>query len=53
VAGLAVAEDQIRSQAAARKMALPQYRSLLQKQYKNVMATLKAASAAWEKNNAT
>jgi len=51
--GLAVAEDQIRSQAAARKMALPQYRSLLQKQYKDVMATLKAASAAWEKNNAT
>ena len=51
--GLAVAEDQIRSQAAARKMALPQYRALLQKQYKDVMATLKAASSAWEKNNAT
>jgi len=51
--GLALAEDQIRNQAAARKIPLPQYRSLLQKQYKDVMATIKEASAAWEKNNAT
>jgi hypothetical protein len=51
--GLSVADDQLRGEAAARKMSLPQYRSLLQKQYKDVMSTLKAANAAWEKSNAT
>ena len=51
--GLAVADDRLRNQATARKMALPQYRSLLQKQYKDVMSTLKAANAAWEKSNAS
>lgn len=51
--GLAVAEDQMRDSAAASKLSLPQYRSMLQKKYKDVMVTLKAASAAWEKNHAT
>lgn len=51
--GLSAAEDQVRSRAVARGMVLPQYRSILQKKYKDVMATLKAASAAWEKNHAT
>ncbi len=51
--GLAAAEDQVRSQSAARKLAVAQYRSILQKKYKDVMVTLKEASAAWEKNHAT
>lgn len=51
--GLAVAEDQMRDSAVASKLSLPQYRSMLQKKYKDVMVTLKAASAAWEKNHAT
>lgn len=51
--GLAAAEDQMRDSAAASKLSLPQYRSMLQKKYKDVMVTLKAASAAWEKNHAT
>jgi hypothetical protein len=51
--GLSAAEDQVRSQAVARGMVAGQYRSMLQKKYKDVMATLKAASAAWEKNHAT
>src|SRR4029077_19490572 len=42
--GLSAAEDQLQSQAAARGMAAAQYRSILQKKYKDVMATLKAAS---------
>jgi N-acetylmuramoyl-L-alanine amidase len=51
--GLSIAEDRLRSQAIARRMPESQYRSLLEKNYKDVMATLKAASAAWEKNDAT
>ena len=51
--GLALAEDQVRSQSAARKLEVAQYRSILQKKYKDVMVTLKEASAAWERNHAT
>jgi len=50
--GLSLAEDQIRSQAAAQGLPVPQYRSILQKKYKEIIATLKA-SAAKEKNHAT
>jgi len=51
--GLAVAENQIRAQSAARKLGVAEYRSMLQRKYKDVMVTLKEASAAWEKNHAT
>jgi len=51
--GLALAEDQMRAQAAAQGLPVPQYRSILQKKYKEIMATLKASSAAREKSNAT
>jgi len=50
--GLSLAEDQIRSQAAAQGLPVPQYRSILQKKYKEIIATLKA-SAAKEKSHAT
>jgi hypothetical protein len=50
--GLGLAEDQIRSQAAAQGLPVPQYRSILQKKYKEIIATLKA-SAAKEKSHAT
>ena len=51
--GLALAEDQIRAQAAARGIPLHQYRSILQKKFKEIVATLKASSAAKEKSHAT
>lgn len=50
--GLGLAEDQIRSEAAAQGLPVPQYRSILQKKYKEIMAALKA-SAAKEKSHAT
>jgi hypothetical protein len=49
--GLSLAEDQIRSQAAAQGLPVPQYRSILQKKYKEIMTTLKAS--AKEKSHAT
>jgi hypothetical protein len=51
--GLALAEDQMRAQAAAQGLPVSQFRSILQKKYKEVMATLKAISAAKEKSHAT
>lgn len=51
--GLAVAEDQLRAQAAAQGLTVPQYRSILRKQYKQLIATLKAGSAAKEEDHAT
>jgi hypothetical protein len=43
--GLALAEDQMQTQAAARGLSLRQYRAILQKTYKEILAALKAASA--------
>lgn len=51
--GLALAEDQMRSQAVAKGLSVPEYRSILRKKYKEVMAALKAISAAKEKSHAT
>jgi len=50
--GLSLAEDQIRSQAAAQGLPVPEYRSILRKKYKEIIATLKA-SAAKETSHAT
>ena len=50
--GLSLAEDQIRSQAAAQGLPVPEYRSILQKRYKEIIATLKA-SGAKETSHAT
>jgi len=50
--GLGLAEDQIRSQAAAQGLPVPEYRSILQKKYKEIIATLKA-SGAKETSHAT
>jgi hypothetical protein len=43
--GLALAEDQMQTQAAARGLSVHQYRAILQKTYKEILAALKAASA--------
>jgi N-acetylmuramoyl-L-alanine amidase len=43
--GLALAEDQMQTQAAARGIPVSRYRAILQKQYKEVLAALKAAAA--------
>jgi hypothetical protein len=51
--GLALAEDQLRAQAAAQGLPVPRYRSMLQKKYKEIIATLKASSAAKENSHAT
>jgi len=51
--GLALAEDQMRAQAAAQGLPVPQFRSMLQKKYKEIIATLKASSAPKEKSHAT
>jgi len=51
--GLALAEDQIRTQAAAQGLPVPQYRSMLQKKYKEIIAALKANAAAKENTHAT
>jgi hypothetical protein len=48
--GLALAEDQLRTQATAQGLRLPQYRSLLRKNYKQIITTLKAASAKEERH---
>jgi len=51
--GLALAEDQIRTQAAAKGLPFSKYRLLLRKQYKDIMKTLKTASDAKEERHAT
>jgi N-acetylmuramoyl-L-alanine amidase-like protein len=51
--GLAMAEDQIRTEAAARGLPLSRYRSILQKKYKEILATLRALSATKETDHAT
>ncbi|HLK18030.1 MAG TPA: peptidoglycan recognition family protein [Bryobacteraceae bacterium] len=48
--GLAVAEDQLRTQATAQGLRPAQYRSLLRKHYKEIITTLKAASAKEERH---
>jgi len=44
--GLALAQDQMQTQAAARGLSVSQYRAILQKKYKEILAALKAAEAA-------
>jgi hypothetical protein len=51
--GLALAEDQMQTQAAARGIPVPRYRAILQKKYKEVLAALKAAAAASETTHET
>ncbi len=51
--GLALAEDQIRTQAAAQGLPLSKYRLMLRKKYKEIMKTLKTASDAKEERHAT
>ena len=43
--GLALAEDQMQTQAAARGISVLQYRAILRKKYKEILAELKAAAA--------
>jgi N-acetylmuramoyl-L-alanine amidase len=49
--GLALAEDQLQTQAAARGVPVSRYRSTLQRKYKEILAALKAASAANDKRH--
>jgi hypothetical protein len=42
--GLALAEDQMQTQAAARGISVSQYRAILRKKYKEILAALKAAA---------
>jgi hypothetical protein len=51
--GLALAEDQMQTQAAARGVSVSQYRAILQKKYKEILAALKAAAIANENNHET
>jgi hypothetical protein len=51
--GLALAEDQIQTQAAARGISESQYRAILQKKYKEILASLKAAATANDNNHET
>ena len=51
--GLALAEDQLRTQSVAQGLRLPQYRSILRKKYKEIITTLKASSDAKEEHHAT
>ncbi len=51
--GLALAEDQIGTQAAARGIPVSRYRAILQKQYKEVLAALKAAATANDNGHET
>lgn len=48
--GLAVAEDQLRTQATAQGLRPAAYRTLLRKHYKEIITTLKAASAKEERH---
>jgi hypothetical protein len=49
--GLLVAEGQVRSRAAERKLTLSQYRTILQKNYKEVIAAAKARGDVQENAN--
>lgn len=51
--GLALAEDQMQTQAAARGLPVSRYRAILQKQYKEVLAALKAAATASDNRHET
>ena len=51
--GLALADDEMRTEAAARGLAVAKYRSILRKKYKEILETLKTASNSKEKSNAT
>jgi len=51
--GLALAEDELRAEAIAGGLTVPQYRAILQKKYKQIIETLKAASADQETDHAT
>ena len=51
--GLALADDELRTQAAARGLAVAKYRTILRKKYKEILETLKTASNSKEKSNAT
>jgi N-acetylmuramoyl-L-alanine amidase len=51
--GLALAEDQMQTQAAARGIPVSRYRAILQKQYKEVLAALKAAATANDNHHET
>jgi N-acetylmuramoyl-L-alanine amidase len=51
--GLALADDEMRTQAAARGLAVAKYRTILRKKYKVILETLKTASDSKEKRNAT
>ncbi len=51
--GLALAEDQVQTQAAARGISVSQYRAILQKKYKEILAALKAAATANENEHET
>jgi hypothetical protein len=46
--GLALAEDQLRTEAVAQGLRLPQYRSILRKKYKEIITALKVAGAKKE-----
>jgi N-acetylmuramoyl-L-alanine amidase len=51
--GLALAEDQMQTQAAARGISVSQYRAILRKKYKEILAALKAAATANENQHET
>lgn len=49
--GLALAEYQVETQAASRGITVARYRAILQKNYKEVLAAVKAAAAASDKSS--
>ncbi len=51
--GLALAEDQMQTQAAARGIPVSSYRAILQKKYKEVLAALRAAGATSDNRHET
>jgi len=51
--GLALAEDQMQTQAAARGIPVSRYRAILQKKYKEVLAALRAAGASNDNRHET
>jgi hypothetical protein len=51
--GLALAEDQLRAQAAAQGLPLSRYRNILRKKYKAIITTLHAVSDQKEERHAT
>jgi hypothetical protein len=51
--GVALAEDQMQTQAAARGVSVSQYRAILQKKYKEILAALKAAATANDNHHET